>query len=230
MPLQPGANLIKVVATTVTGATLSRTLSIVRDDAQAPLVQLLVGTPPKHAPAGVQLRLRLLDGVEATRLRLDYDGDGLFELDTTDLDQRLRHVYNQPGLYRAWARVDLAELPATTVDARAWVLVRHVGETRAALCAAYEHMRTRLAARDIAGALLALHPRLHAAYRSAWNGLGTNLPNVANALGFVADGVVSNDFAELVIARPVPGQPGQYQGFRVQFDTGPDGVWRIGSM
>jgi hypothetical protein len=230
VPLQPGVNNIEVVATTLTGATLARRLSIARDDTQAPLVQLLVDTPPKHAPAGVQLRLSLRQGAQATRLRVDYDGDGTFELDTIDLDQPLRHVYQQPGAYRALARVDYADPPANTVDARAHVLVRHVGETRAALCAAFEHMRARLVARDVPGALLALQPRMHDAYRAMWQGLGTNLPGAARALGFIADGVLGNEFAELTIARPIPGQAGQLQGFPVQLDLGADGVWRIGSM
>jgi hypothetical protein len=230
VPLQSGANMIEVAATTVDGKRLSRRLTIVRDDNLAPSVRLVVHAAPKHAPAGVRFRLDLREGISVTRVRLDYEGDGAFELDSAQAEVDLSHTYALPGVYRARARVDIAGPPPTEIDTDATVLVRHVGETRASLCAAFEFMRRKLVARDIDGALAALQPRLHAPFRELWTSLGSNLPNVANQLGFIADGSVSNDFAELVVARPRVGQVGQHSGFRVHFDLSPDGVWRIGSM
>ena len=91
-------------------------------------------------------------------------------------------------------------------------------------------MRSSLQASNIPEALKALHPSLHPRFQTLWDALGGSLPTVAGSLGEIADGMLATGYAELSVARPVEGQPGQLTAFGIRFDQGADGVWRIGEM
>jgi hypothetical protein len=234
LPLDVGTNSVTVTATTLSGATTTQNVSITRDDAPSATARLTVETPERFAPAAVRLRLDLNSTLVVTRLRVDFDGDGTPEIDTTSTATPLLFTYPVPGLYTATATVDLAPgspgTPPNSFTRSAKVLVQNLLETRQDACAVFGRMRTRLAASDIPGALLTLHPRLRPEFQTLWTNLGASLPSIAAQLGLIVDGTIGPRFVEYLIARPVTGQPGEFLGYRVQFDQGADGVWRIGSM
>jgi hypothetical protein len=234
VPLDVGVNSITVTATTLAGATATQNLSITRDDTPAVVARLSVETPERFAPGSTRLRLDLASTLVVTRLRVDFNGDGTQDIDTTNTATPLVFNYPLPGLYTATATVDLQPgspgTPPNSFTRSTKVLVQNTLETRTDVCAVFGAMRTRLIANDIAGAVLTLHPRIRADFQTLWTSLGVGLPGVASQLGTIIDGTISLGFAELLIARPVSGQPGEFSGYRVQFDRGRDGVWRIGSM
>jgi hypothetical protein len=234
LPLDVGANAITVTATTLAGATATQNLSITRDDAPAATARLSVETPERFAPGSVRLRLDLASSLVVTRLRVDFNGDGTQDIDTTNTATPLVFNYALPGLYSATAIVDLQPgspgTPPNSFTRSTKVLVQNTLETREDVCAVFGAMRTRLVANDVPGALLALHPKLRPDFQTLWTSLGAGLPGVASQLGLIVDGTIGIGFAELLIARPVPGQPGEFYGYRVQFGRGRDGVWRISSM
>jgi hypothetical protein len=230
--LQPGLNTFDVVATTLDGATEELVVAITRNDAATGLAVLGVQTPSRYAPSSSRLRLELPAGVTPTRLRMDFDGNGTVDLDTTVASTPLVFRYALPGLYAAQATIDRAtgEIPAQLI-VNAPILIQHPVETRLTLCSVFGAMRAGLAAEDVSTAALSLHPRLRDDFEPFWTSLGKGLPTVASQLGIIVDGTIGTEgFAEYVIARPVAGQPGEFRAYRVQFDLGDDGVWRIGSM
>lgn len=232
--LAPGPNTVTIKATTLEGQVLTRSIAVTRDDQVQPRVQL---EPPGRlgfGPVRARFTLRVKSGWQVTRIRLDYDNDGSNDLDTVDLATPLIGRYVQPGIRQATGTITLddgnPETPPVNDAVSARVLVGYLDERRKTLCAVFGHMRSKLAAQDVSGALNALHPRLHARFQPFWNELGATLPSVASQLGTIADGTLSGDSAEYLIIRPAPGPPGQFRGYRVAFAPGPDGVWRIGSM
>jgi hypothetical protein len=98
------------------------------------------------------------------------------------------------------------------------------------ICGVYADMKSRLVAGNIPSALNTIYLGLRPDWQARWTALGTGLASVAGALGVVIDGRVSRNSAELLIGRPVSGQPGQFRGYRIQFERDTDGVWRISSM
>ncbi len=232
VPLDPGPNAIRVAATTINGAKIERTLTIIRDDTLPPAPEWQATAAPGFAPIGARFTLSLPAEVRAQRLRIDFDGDGRDEVDTRQVESVFTTRFDVPGFYRARIIIDrVAGQAPTPITLTTPVLVEHLDEVRLSQCAAFGAMRGALIANDIPGALKALHPRLQADFTTLWNSLGTRLPTVATQLGTLASGTVSSDgFAEWLILRPDPGHTGEFMGYRVQFDRGNDGVWRIGSM
>jgi hypothetical protein len=235
VPLNAGSDTITLTATTLAGATATQTLILTRDDSTAAQARLSVETPQRFAPGSSRLRLDLAPALVVERLRVDFDGNATVDLDTTNASTPLVSPYSQPGVYTATATIDLApgspSTPPNTLTRTVRVAIQNLAETREDLCSVFGRMRGRLAANDVPGALLTLHPRLRPTFQTLWTSIGTGLPGVASQLGTIVDGSIGSEgYAEYVIARPVVGQPGQFVGFRVQFDRGPDGVWRIGSM
>jgi hypothetical protein len=94
----------------------------------------------------------------------------------------------------------------------------------------FEGMRAALATSNIATAQTALHPSMRSKWQSFWTSLGSDLPSVSASLGEVVNGQISPFFANMMIARPIAGQPGRFNGGYLQFERGRDGVWRITNM
>lgn len=235
VPLDGGPEVLTVTATTLAGATTTQSLTLIRDDSVDASARLSVDTTSRFAPGTVRFRLVVAPSLVVTRLRLDFDGDGIADLDSSNPAAPLSYRYRQPGLYRVAATIDLQPgspgTPPNTITRETQVLVQLLAETREDVCAAFGTMRTRLTANDVSGALLALHPRLRPTFQALWTDLGSGLPAVAAQLGTIVDGTIGTEgFAEYLIVRPISGQPQQYRGYRVHFDLGSDGVWRIGSM
>lgn len=233
LPLADGANTLTATVTALTGATLNTAVTVTRGSTPPP-VQWLAEAAQTYSPAWARFGLQVRSDRTLVSASLDYDGNNQADATVTDPESVMTWQYALPGFYRAKATVTLDDgNPNTALEqviVQTPVLVQNLTLTRLTLCHVFGQMKQRLAAADIEGALKTLHPRLQPSFQSLWTTLGSSLPTVANQLGTVADGTLSTDFAEYLIARPIAGQPDQYEGFRIQFDKGLDGVWRIGSM
>ena len=107
------------------------------------------------------------------------------------------------------------------------VVVTTVGKIDAVLRIVYAGMLARLKAGDVEGALKAFTPNAAQRYRPVFEELRPNLATVADQFGMIADGTVSNGFAEYVLVQNVP--TGR-QAFLMYFIRSGDGVWRINQM
>lgn len=235
--LQPGANTIAVTVTAASGAVQSVTRSVAYDPGQAPDVELQSAFVGDYSPFSSRYSLSLRSGVAnplVQRIRVDYDTDGTFEIDTDDPARRLAHRYETAGLKLATAEVTLDDgtigTPSVVVTATRRTLVEDLDVTRETLCKAFEDHRGNLASQQYTAALNAFTADAHPRYQAFIEGLGANGPALAARLGRIVDGTIAQDFAELILARPLSDQPGKFQGYPLQFTRDHDGVWRISAL
>ncbi len=230
--LMPGANSISVQLHSIDGLGPSVTRNVTFDAATSASVRLDPIDVTTAIPGSVRAVIALRSGepLTLTRVRLDFDGDGAFDVDTETAGQ-VSFDYRLPGLYTITgvATLDdgdpntpLLELPLTLP-----ALAEHPQQHRFALCSLYGTLRSRLVAQNIASALNVLAEPLRPGFQSLWTALGAQLPSVAAQLGTIVDGTFSSQISEYIIARPIPGQPGQSMAYRVQFEREQNGVWRI---
>ena len=233
--LKPGANAIKVQLHTVDGPGPSVMHVITYDPALTPRARLLPATVSAMAPTATAFDVALEPGepLALTRLRLDTDGNGSIDLDTTQPDTA-KATYPTPGLVKITGTATLDDTnpntPAVQVPLTTWFLAQHPQQTRYALCSAFGTTRTRLEAGNVDGALKTLAEHLHERFEPFFLALGPQLPEVAGKLGTIIDGTYALGTAELMLARPMKNAPDKLQAYRVQFERNQYGVWLITAM
>jgi hypothetical protein len=239
MRLEPGANTIDIVATTMDGATqtISRSINYVANLASD--VELFADGTAGLAPARVNFELRYripATQTTLTRVEIDYQGDGTFEFDSTTLPSSISANYDRLGEYLPTIRLSFDDgngaTPLEVRTATTRVMLETLARARQTLCFVYYTMKQRLqpGQSGIVSALNTLTPDLRPEYQQFWTDLGANLGNTANLLGEVVDGRISETMAEYIVAIPDPALPGDFFGFPVVFRRSLDGVWRISEM
>lgn len=145
----------------MSGASQTATVNVTVDPgAVVDLVEFDADRDGGFAPIPITFSWTTTTPTTFARLEVDFDDNGVFELDTTDLTTKPRYVYRDPGVYRARVRLTTPPPESTThVDTRTVVSVNS-NYTRATLCYVFERMRARLTASDVPGALATLHPTL----------------------------------------------------------------------
>lgn len=233
--LVAGSNTITVQLHTIDGAGPSVSHTLNYDPATAPRVTIA----PSRASAIVpftntfSVTTKADETLTIARVAIDFDGNGSTDVDTTNPNS-LSFVYRQPGLFTATGSATLDDTdpgtPPVLVPISTNVLALHPQQAKLTLCSVFGTMRTRLTAQNVAGALNALTPGLRPEFQALWSDLGPQLPTAAAQLGTIVDGRLSPDAGELILARPVPGQPHSSRAYRVQLEIGENGVWQISAM
>ncbi len=171
----------------------------------------------------------------AVRFEIDFDGDGIFEIDSpTAPATTLSYEYQSAGVYLARARVsfDDGQTP-TPVEVREGTFRIHadtIAFTRQTLCSVYYEMKHRLQAGQIAQAGNTLSPRIRTRFVTYWNANAASVPTTAGKLGEIVVGQISDISAQFQVAIPIAGSPGQARGYPLLFARSTDGVWRITGM
>lgn len=237
--LSPGSNTIAIVGSTLDGAPITINRTVIFDAGQRPDVELRSDAFSGYAPARVPFSLTFripASQTTLTRVELDYNGDGIYEVDVASAPSQLSFAYDAAGIYVASARLSFDDGNAVTplaVRTSSWrVLLTTMAFTRQTLCGLYYGMKQRLAPGQsgITSALRTLEPDLRPEFQTLWTDLGANLTATASQLGEIVDGQISDVTAEMMVAIPDPAVPGEFFGFPVIFRRGPDGVWRISEM
>lgn len=235
--LEPGTNTLTVEVTSPSGVVQSVTRTVNFNASVAPDVELKSAHSGDYAPFSLRFTTPVRAGATNTtieRVRIDYDGNATFDLDTTNSATRLTHRYQNPGLYVATAEVTLndgdALTPPVVVTASHRVMSEDLDVTRASLCKTFETFRARLAALQYTSALDVFNAEVRPRYQGFIEGLGANGGVVATGIGEIATGNIGQEGAELLLARPISGQPGKFHSFPLQFTRDSDGVWRISAL
>jgi hypothetical protein len=228
---------LTVTATTVDGQTQTVIRNITVSPELGEDVFFIGRSAGNYAPMRIGFELKTRPPVgqtQVTRIQLDYDGDGTFELDASQLGGPLAHEYARAGVYLALARVTFddgdAGTPAVVREATFQIHMDLLAYTRETLCQHYYDMKHQLQANQPAAALLLLSPRIRPRFQTFWADLGAQLPAVAGQLGDVVRGQMSDISADFIVALPDSERPGEFLGFPLQFSRGVDGVWRISGM
>lgn len=231
--LSLGPNTFIITATTIDGATVSRSLTITRTAPSQLRPRFLVDDASVFAPGFARFRFVVPNGLGVTALSIDFDGDGTTDTQGLTALDGVRARYAIPGFYPARATVSWDDgdpvTPIETAELSAPLLMRHTDLQRLTLCDTWFGMSARLVTSDLPGAALRLVPAFRDEATAVWTELGQDLPSVVGQLGLVVDGSVGAAVSELLIARP-RADAGSWDGFPVQFELGRDGVWRISRM
>jgi hypothetical protein len=228
--LKPGVNTITIKATKLTGETVTQTRIVTYDPAQLPDVALETLIQGEHAPIKASYTLKVKAGLTMTRLQMDYEGDGSFELDSTNGATALSFDYKQPGFYPATATVTLDDgdpmtPPVIRTTVRRMAIVP-LPLTRKTLCYVFYRMKNRLIANDIPDALMSMNAEIRAKKQARFS-LFSNLPVVAQRFGIVVNGRIGIRLSELTVLQDT--DEGQF-GKSLTFERASDGVWRITSL
>ncbi len=237
IPLNVGANTLAIRYATLDAAPVTINRTVTYDPNLAPVVLLTSASPADHAP--VQMPFYLSTKTPAgqssiTRVQVDFNGDGSFEVDTTQ-PSPLSYAFELPGSYTALARVSFddgnAVTPLVVAESTVPILIQSFARTRQTVCSVYYAMKDRLRAGNATSAANALMPTIRTRFQSLWSVLAQNgtLVTAGNNLGEITDGQLSRSTVEFEIAIP-SGTPGLFRGYRVQFRKDTNGVWRIISM
>lgn len=210
-------------ATTIDGlmTTASRTFEL----ALPPPVALETSTIAGFVPFPVQYVFTNSPGIAVTSVAIDFESDGTIDHTSASIEGIPVKTYTTPGHYIATSTVTLAN--QSQIVTRREVVALSVGDQRASICAAYGYLRSRLAAQDIPGAGKVFAPSLRDRLIPAFQATGNRLPQVAEKLGTIADGIIGLDTAEITAVKQT--NTG-LRGFPISFGKDENGVWRINSM
>jgi len=230
--LEPGSNTITVKLTKLTGETETQTRTITYDPNLQPEVELQAQIQGEHAPIRPTFTLKHKPdhGLVITQLKVDFDGDGSFEIDTPNGAAPLKYTYAVPGFFTASAIVtlddgDTGTPPLVRTSTRKMAIVP-LPLTRQTVCYVFHRMKEKLTANDIPGALKSLNADYRAEWQSEFEQV-VDLPTVGANLGVVVDGTLGIRLSELEFEQQTTyGRATK----SVTVERASDGVWRITSM
>jgi hypothetical protein len=235
LQLDLGLNTLKFRSATLDGAPTIETRTITyTPPTSAPSVLLAARSPGDYAPVRMPfiLATKLPAGQTViTRVQVDYNGDGLFEVDSAS-PVNLEYAYETPGLYAAKARVSFDDgnsaTPLVVIEDTTRVLIQSLAFTRQSLCRVYDAMKARLAQNQITSALNTLAPELRPRFQTVWTQYQSSgaLAQAITKLGPIVDGDLSRNAAELRVAI-LTSNPLEVLGYTILFRRDIDGVWRI---
>jgi hypothetical protein len=228
--LKPGTNTITVKVTQLTGETQTLTRTVTYDPLQQPEIELTATLQGEHAPIKPSFTLTPGTGLVITRVQLDYDGNGTFDLDTSNASTLLKFEYKTPGFLSPSATVTLDDgnpntPPIVRTVARKIAIVP-LPLTRKTLCYVFYRMKSRLAANDIPDAVKSVNADFRAEVQADFN-LLADPADGAQRMGTVGDGTIGIRLATLTLDVVYENQP---IATSITLERASDGVWRITSM
>lgn len=227
--LSTGSNTLQATATTLTGTAANSGITVTQGGAPYP-IQLSSVLATNFAPASITFTAHANSGITISQLKMDYDGNGVDDLVTTNPATALTHVYNTPGEYTARLTiVDNTTTPSpTTYVTYLPVFVQDMVETRETLCSVFGYLRTSLTAANVSQAVQVFALEQQPYYQSFYNSItSANLPVAASRMGAIANGVINSDFAQLKVVKPFNGV---MASFSVDFSRDENGIWRIDAL
>ena len=223
VPLTPGENNLTATLTTPDNQQTSQNLTV--NYAPQSNTVTISGSPLQGlAPLQSNFSVTPAAGANVSKIELDYNDDGSVDNTYTSTDS-FTLTYATPGTYRLKV---IATDSQGNVSSQVFVIqVLSIGQLDTLIQGVYTGMVGNLRTGDINGALSRVTGGVHDKYAAVFNTLGPSLSSIADNLGTIQGGQVSEDFAEYLVVRDTPNGP---QGFLIYFLRGEDGVWRIDGM
>jgi hypothetical protein len=225
--LVPGSNTVTLILTTLDGAPVTKTITLV-STAVAPFTVAL-DKQEGLAPFSTNVTITNRGNVAFQRIELDLNDDGTPEQTLTTLTagkavQALS--YNNAGTYTL--RVTVYDASNTIIYvARRKIRVYLSVELGLKVVNVYKSMVNRLIANNPTSALRCFTGDAQPRYQSIFDALGSTLPSVALKLQTLIDGSVSEDTAELTILQDTTSDQ---EAIMIHMIRGGDGIWRIENM
>ncbi len=222
VPLTPGTNRLRIVATTAAGVVASQEVPVtVTATPESPFLLL---TSPASGVTPLTVSFTLLGVPDTATIQVDFDGNGTIDVAGQRLAEQV-FTYVQPGVYVPVVRVTDAQGQRTTVPGVIQVFDR--AGLDALLQAKWTSMRDSLRRGDIAQALTQISGRSRSRYQQAFTALLPDLPAVDAILTDVRFVRARGLEAIFEMSRT---DAGMLKSFEVRFNVDPDGFWRVRSF
>jgi sugar lactone lactonase YvrE len=215
----PDTPTLIAVATTASGTTVSHSIPISVSAAIEPAITLHASPPSGVAPLTVHFSV--VNGLLATAIELDADGNGSADFTGSRLDEQ-PFTFTQPGLYVATARV--TETPGPPRSVQAIIQVLDPSALDALLQSKWIAMKQALRVGQIGRAVANITERTRADYESAFTVIAARLPEIDMILTDITL-VEVRHAAAIYEATRVDGS--LVKSFEVRFAIDFDGIWRI---
>lgn len=222
LPLQTGSNTLTAILTDPTGSTDQHSVQVTNSG--TPMLTLEADNNCGVAPLVVNFDIGTA-GVNIQQIDIDFDGNGVPDFSTTDINAALSHTYTTPGVYPATAWI---------LDDQGSEYVAHlniVAQNEAAQNDLFQQIwtnfSTALAAGDATTALQSVGIQSRGLYTPVLQALAANLPEIAGDLSGIRKIQIGEDMAEYAVLTVVDGQ---VKTFVITFAKDADGIWRIASM
>ena len=217
--VDPLVTSLTAVAKNVAGTTLGDdTIAVTIQGSADPPLHLAASPPAGIPPLAVELTLA--STVAVGQIAIDQDGDGDTEFQGTTLEG-LRFTYTQPGVYLATATVTGL---AGTERASAIIQVFDRAELEQLLQAKWLAMKNRLRTGDVAGAVQFISTGARDRYRTAFEAIAADLPEIDSILTPITLVRVWGPEVTFEMQRS---DAGVVKNFEVRFGVDNDGFWRI---
>lgn len=173
--------------------------------------------------AGFKLSAPVRSAIQ--RVDVDFDGDGVLDVSTTNIEATLDNHYTDPGAH-------IAKFHVTDVDGQVHtleyaVVLSHIAQTDVLLRGIYTEFLASLKTGSIDAALKTFTAGVYEKYKAIFTSLQPDLPQIVDQLGELQEGIVGEEMAEYVLVRNVNGTK---SAFIFYFLKSEDGVWRIDGM
>lgn len=207
------------VATTVTGATTSSTITI--GVTGNPTDAVVLRPNPESGIAPLQVTFSVSAPRPVTQVALDFDGNGSVDFQGASLDGQ-SFTYSQPGLYVA--SVAVTDSQGTQTHAAAIVQVFDRAALEAFLQARWIGFKDALRRGPLTTAVESIAMRKRDSYQTLLSNLTIPLSQIDSVLTDISLVSLDGGWAELNMTRIDNGQP---IGHLVLFVRDADGVWRL---
>lgn len=223
VPLAVGANSLDVTLTTLAGYATTQAVNVT-STGPGP-VQIMASPTQGLAPLEVAFTVAPGEGTTITKVELDANGDGSFDL--TLLAEPWTTSVTLSGRGTAMAGVRVTDSHGAVYTDTIPLVLIDPATLDQDLRAVWSGMTGALAAGDKALAMLHLDASAQQKYGPVFDALLTNMPQIVASFSALKAVTLSNALGEYAVNRIINGEN---RLFFVYFTVNPDGIWRLGAM
>jgi len=222
--LQEGNNLIKAVATTPAGKTAENQVRL-RNTEESRLQFTASPLSGGLAPLKVKFSPIFISNASIQNVNIDFNGDGVVDFSSNQINVPLEFTYNNPGIYVA--KATLTDTSGRVYETAFAVQVLDVTDMDRRFNAIFSNMNNALICGHIDDALLNFSIHSRGRYIPVLGALKGRFADIVRSYSPLQRSILAADFSEYAINRTINGVD---RLFLIYFILDEDGVWRIDSM
>lgn len=223
VPVTQGTNILTAVATTLLGGSATHAVSVTVTTPVGLKLQASKTVGP--APLATRFSYQFTGSNAIQSIAMDFNGDGVIDVTTTDRDLPLMFTYAQTGLFRA--RLTVTDSTGTDHIADYAVKVMDLETISALVESVYDSLTGSLLIGNtdagVAHVTIGARPK----YRPVFTALMPNFSTILSGWSPLQRSRVTAEYAEYAINTTVGGID---RLFLIYFIQDEDGVWRLDSM
>jgi Glucodextranase, domain B len=225
LDLVPGVNTLTVVATTLDGTTVTKTVNVTTTASAPDPIQVKAEPQGGVAPLPVQFSVTNNSTLGIASIDVDFDGNGTTDFSTTDPAAPVASTYASPGVYLAAVRITDSQglVHAKTL----YIVVNDPAHMDVLFENMWSGMNQALIGGDFNAALTYLNESAKRKYQPVFEALKPHFADIIASYSPLSRVSISSDIGEYAIVRP---NNGQNQLYLIYFLRDVDGVWRVDAM